>query len=95
LGPGGSIRRLSRGRAAFKLIIDPMATTEFIIRVSTNESRKCPFDGCDVVLDAMEMFENSCNHMLQDHQLVCLHVGQETVDTDDGPYQTTVAVFGR
>lgn len=64
-----------------------------IVRVSTYESRRCPF--CDYSLDGCENFEEACNHLTQVHSLKCLHVGQETHHGDSGePWHSTVAVFG-
>jgi hypothetical protein len=47
-----------------------------LIRISSNESRMCP--PCDVELDGIHKFEDCCNHLLHDHELKCVHVGQET-----------------
>ena len=40
-------------------------------------------------------FNDVCNHILQQHRLRCLHVGQETHASGDTPWHDTVAVFGK
>jgi len=43
----------------------------------------------------LEKFDESCNHLMQQHNLKCLHVGQETsYDNNGKPWHSTVAVFG-
>jgi hypothetical protein len=67
---------------------------KMMVKISSNESRRCP--ECNEMLHAgeTEEFQNTCNHLLA-HGLKCLHVGQETITGDDGPWQTTIAVFGK
>ena len=73
----------------------PPIATEFIVYVSTNVGRRCPFQDCDTHL-GLNQFEESCNHLLQQHGLKCLHVGQETSGLGvDEPFHSTVAVFGK
>ncbi len=64
---------------------------ELIIRISSGEGRPCPicYD------EQLDTFETSCEHLLKVHKLKCLHVGQETEAADLGPWQNTVAVFGK
>jgi hypothetical protein len=40
-------------------------------------------------------FEKGCNHLIQEHGMKCLHVGQESDEGDDGLWHFTVAVFGK
>ena len=63
-----------------------------LVRVSSNECRMCPL--CDIELDGIHKFEDCCNHLLHDHELKCVHVGQETYGLGE-PYHCTVAVFGK
>ena len=72
------------------------AAKEIIIRISTNETVSCrlcefnPYGGSSVA------FEDVCNHLMKDHGLICLHVGQETTHGPGGhPWHSTVAVFGK
>jgi hypothetical protein len=58
----------------------PAVAKEFIVYVSTNIGKGCPFEGCDFSI-GLERFEQSCNHLIQQHGLKCLHVGQEPVPT--------------
>jgi hypothetical protein len=69
--------------------------SQIIVRVSSNEMRQCPL--CrNADLDGIKGFEAACNHLLQGHKLKRLHVGQETINDQDGkPWHTTVAVFGK
>ena len=69
--------------------------SEIIVMVSSNGDRQCPL--ChDFSLDGTKDWEESCNHLLREHGLKCLHVGQETAPSFDGsPYHNTVAVFGK
>ena len=63
-----------------------------IVRISTNENRKCPL--CPQPLNGVDEFERACNHILQVHESKSLHVGQETHPDDRGnPWHSTVAVF--
>lgn len=64
-----------------------------VVKISTNEGRRCPIregflDGTET-----EKFEAACKHLLE-HGLKLRHVGQETIYGSEGPWQTTVAVFG-
>ena len=69
--------------------------SEYMVYLTTNEGRACPFHGCKVFLDS-ERFEDSCNHLLKARGLRCLHVGQETGRTSNGDFlHCTVAVFGK
>lgn len=64
-----------------------------VIKLSTNELKTCPL--CNGKLDGIDNFEKACSHLLNDHNLKCYHVGQETVEGFEGkPLQSTVAVFG-
>jgi hypothetical protein len=73
----------------------PKIASQRIVRVSTNGGRSCSLCNGQFQIDGIENFDASCNHLMQAHNLKCLHVGQETVDGHDGkPWQTTVAVFG-
>jgi hypothetical protein len=72
------------------------AAKETIIRISTNETASCrlcnftPYRGSPVA------FEDVCNHLIKEHGLQCLHIGQETTHGPGGnPWHSTVAVFGR
>lgn len=69
----------------------PPVAKELMIYVSTNEGKGCGIDGCDFWL-GLERFQESCNHLLQDHGLNCLHVGQQTTpDSNGSPWHSTVA----
>jgi hypothetical protein len=72
----------------------PPIASEFIIYISTHEEKPCPMEACDFWLG--RGFEESCNHLLRDHGLPCLHIGQETRrDNSGNPSHRTVAVFGK
>jgi hypothetical protein len=45
---------------------------------------------CSFRLDGVGDFEGACNHLLTEHQLVCVHIV-----TIDDPWATTVAFFGK
>ena len=65
-----------------------------LVHVSTNEGKPCPFQDCPESI-GRDRFEEGCNHLLNVHNLNCLHVGQETsIDSNGNPRQNTVAVFG-
>ena len=73
----------------------PVIAKQQIFRLSTNENIRCPI--CDYTTYAGNelAFNDVCNHLLQEHKLKCLHVGQETRSSESGPWHSTVAVFGR
>ena len=70
------------------------AAKEIIVRVSTNETLSCRL--CDFAPDLYDAgsagFEEICNHLMREHGLHCLHVGQETAHGP--PWHSTVAVLG-
>jgi hypothetical protein len=75
----------------YNVDIMPFAS-EIIVRVSSGEEAlPCPL--CPEF--KLDNFEEACAHLLQVHKLKCLHVGQETEPADKGPWQNTVAVFGK
>jgi hypothetical protein len=72
----------------------PGIATEIIVHVSTAESKVCPI--CKEVPIGAGQFEHSCNHLISEHGLTCLHVGSEThFETSVSPAIATVAVFGK
>jgi hypothetical protein len=73
-------------------VADTLLALKELIRISSNESRMCPL--CDFELDGIHKFEDCCNHLLQDHNFKCVHVGQETYGLGE-PFHCTVAVFGK
>jgi len=73
----------------------PVLAKESVVHVSTSVGRPCRINGCGFFL-GLDKFQESCNHLIQQHGLKCLHVGQETSHDNDGkPWQSTVAVFGK
>jgi hypothetical protein len=70
----------------------PKIASKIIARVSSDESGACPL--CDFLLDGIHNFDAACNHLMQEHKLACLHVGQQTSHEDTGLWHCTVAVFG-
>ncbi len=74
----------------------PAVAKEILVRVSTNETVTCRL--CDFTPHngTSAAFEDVCNHLMKEHGLACLHVGQETVHGPGGnPWHSTVAVFGK
>lgn len=73
----------------------PILAKQEMFRLSTNERVLCPlcrytkFDG------SPGAFNDVSNHILQEHKLKCIHVGQETTRDDGQIYHHTVAVFGK
>jgi hypothetical protein len=63
--------------------------SKIIVQVTSSEGKPCPL--CD---EQLMPFERACNHLLQEHHLKCLHIGQQTESSDYGPWHDTVAVFG-
>jgi len=72
---------------------------KLMVEVSSDVGHSCPVckTGAKVLLDGVEHFEAACNHLLSDHGMKLLHVGQRTIaSSQDGTaWQTTVAVFGK
>jgi hypothetical protein len=65
-----------------------------MVYVSTAVRKLCPF--CEEVAIGLDDFEESCNHLISEHGMICLHVGSETDRDDDGALiHSTVAVFSR
>ena len=76
--------------------IMPAVAKEVIIRISTNETVMCRL--CDFTPSSGSpvAFEEVCNHLMKEHSLECLHVGQETTSGPGGhPWHSTVALFGK
>ena len=70
-------------------------TKDLIIRISTESMGGCPLCSGHW-LGGKDRFDESCSHLMKQHGLRCLHVGQESgVDGQDRLWQFTVAVFGR
>jgi len=70
-----------------------MSDVERIVHVSTYVGRPCP--ECDFFLE-FKRFVESVTHMIDVHDYVLLHVGQQTETGPEGqPWQSTVAVLGR
>jgi hypothetical protein len=73
----------------------PPVAKDLIVYLKTGIGERCPIAGCNFLLGG-EKFQQSCNHLLQEHGLNCLHVGQETNRDSNGElWQHTVAVFGK
>jgi len=68
-----------------------MPKAKIVVRVSTSEERSCPLCGED--LDGIRRWEDSCQHLLREHGLKVVHVGQESCHSDEGLFHSTVAVF--
>jgi len=74
-----------------------MATNEAIdqmqhvVHISTGISTGCKH--CRTPIGG-DRFAEAINHYIQEHRYRLLHVGQQTEDGSEGPYQTTVAVLG-
>ncbi len=73
----------------------PVVARQLMVRLSTDEAVACPICGFTTHQGEARAFGDVSTHILQEHQLVCIHVGQETVQGLMGPWQTTVAVFGK
>ena len=74
----------------------PAAAKEVIVRISTNETISCKLCDYTPYGGSSAAFDDVCNHLMNEHGLACLHVGQETTHGGDGlPWQSTVAVFGK
>ena len=72
----------------------PKLASKIIVSVSSNIGAGCPLCNSNFFL-GLEKFDESCNHLMQQHNLKCLHVGQETsYDNNGKPWHSTVAVFG-
>lgn len=70
-----------------------MQDTKTIVHVSTNISRGCPECGHGIGGDK---FEDSVNHLIQQHGYKLLHVGAERDDDQEGKtIHHTVAVLGK
>lgn len=73
----------------------PTLAKEQMVRVRSDEGRSCPLCSRHSAM-ADNHFEVFSNHLLKDHSLKCLHVGQETIKDREGNLrQVTVAVFGK
>jgi hypothetical protein len=70
----------------------PVIAEEKIVCIYSNYTKQCPL--CSFMLNYGQ-FEESCNHLMEAHDLKCLHVGQESGQSSDGPWANTVAVFGK
>lgn len=70
---------------------------EVMYWISTNGSIRCPL--CDFNPPygplSTAAFAPMATHIMEEHGLPCLHVGQETEQGSDGPVHATVAVFGK
>jgi len=68
---------------------------EILVRIGIDD-RGCPVKPCSDRLDYMD-FNEKCKHMLQDHGLACVYVGQEANGHDAALHVTnvTVAVFAK
>ena len=74
----------------------PAIAEEQMFRLSTDETVACPICGYQTHGGSVVAFGEVCTHILQEHKLKCLHVGQETYRASDGsPFHYTVAIFGR
>jgi hypothetical protein len=74
----------------------PIVAKEQMYRISTNERVDCPVCQFTTYGGDAVAFSDVCNHILREHGLKCLHVGQETTSgSNGGPYHYTVAVFGK
>jgi hypothetical protein len=72
----------------------PAIATKQIVSVRSDTGAPCPLCA-GTRLDGHNDFDKACNHLMKDHGLKCLHVGQETHGDEDKPWYSTVAVFGR
>lgn len=74
----------------------PIAAKQVMYRLSTNESIRCPICQFTTYGGDTLAFDDVCNHIIKEHKLHCLHVGQETSRNNDGhPWHSTVAIFGK
>jgi hypothetical protein len=65
--------------------------TERVVQISSAIGERCKHCAQQIGTDR---FAESINHYIQEHNYRLLHVGQQTEDGSDGPWQTTVAVLG-
>jgi hypothetical protein len=63
-----------------------------VVHISTGIVAGCKH--CRTPIGGGDQFAESVNHYIQEHQYRLLHVGQQTEDGSEGPWQTTVAVLG-
>jgi hypothetical protein len=73
----------------------PVVAEEEMFRLSTDERIECPVCQFTRYGGDTLAFSDVCNHILKEHNLKCLHVGQETTSGENGPSHHTVAVFGK
>jgi hypothetical protein len=74
----------------------PVLAKQIIRRISTNETVSCKLCDFTPYGGSGAAFDDVCNHLMKEHGLKCLHVGQETTHgTDSQPWHSTVAVFGK
>jgi hypothetical protein len=71
---------------------DAVAPLPVMVYVNSSMKKPCPF--CD---GAPLEFEQTCNHLIIVHGLICVHVGSESQSGEhtDACTQSTVAVFSR
>jgi hypothetical protein len=73
----------------------PVVAKQEMYRLSTDGTLVCPISGFTTYNGDSVAFNDVCNHILSEHKLKCLHVGQETHHGDHGPWHDTIAVFGK
>jgi hypothetical protein len=75
----------------------PIAAKDVMYRITTALLPiDCPICHYTTYGGSSAAFNDVCNHLLTEHKLPCLHVGQETdMDSDGKLHQSTAAIFGR
>lgn len=74
----------------------PGVAKEQIFRLTTAVTPfRCPLCQFTTYGGSSSAFNDVSNHILREHKLKCLHVGQETHWSGDEPSHSTVIVFGK
>ena len=64
-----------------------------VVQISTNFQENCI--ECSDSIGGEEWFAESINHYIQQHEYRLLHIGQQSVQADDGTLRShTVAIVG-
>ena len=64
-----------------------------VVEIRTNIQERC--NECSELIGGEEWFAESINHYLQEHGYRLLHIGQQSVQADDGTlWSHTIAIVG-